>query len=287
MPFSYFKQKDLPFRIVAAVCGAHIMVVFGVETTFFQALMNPVYYRAMLGSTLIALPVVEYAGLVSRRLDKKYDWIHTPLERSFYQLLFGVILTSIIAFLLASAYFSVNGVNIFDTLYLRFDFPVVVILILLMNMFFVLQYFYRYAHSRIHGTVPTDLHEEKKSKYTETLIIRSGSQSIPVVVAQVCFFFLEGDYRYLQTFDGRKHLLTQTLDEMEGALRKEMFFRANRQVIVNRTACIHYNTLDFGKLEVKTSPAFSTPIIVSQKRAKDFKQWISKDTAGSGRQLVQ
>lgn len=277
MRLSYFKQKDLPFRIVAAVCGAHIMVVFGVETTFFQALMNPVYYRAMLGSTLIALPVVEYAGYVSRKLDKKYDWIYAPLERCFFQLLLGVILTSIIAFLLASAYFSVNGINIFDTLYLRFDFPVVVILILLMNMFFVLQYFYRYAHSRLHGTVPAAaLHEEKKPKYTETLIVRSGSQSIPVAVTQVCFFFLEGDYRYLQTFDGRKYLVTQTLDELEEALNKEMFFRANRQVIVNRTACIHYNSLDFGKLEVKTNPAFNSPIVVSQKRAKEFKQWIGR-----------
>lgn len=276
MRLSYFKQKDLPFRIVAAVCGAHIMVVFGVETTFFQALMNPVYYRAMLGSTLIALPVVEYAGYVSRKLDKKYDWLHAPLERSFFQLLFGVVLTSIIAFLLASAYFSVNGINIFDTLYLRFDFPVVVILILLMNVFFVLQYFYRYAHSRLHSTVPVaSLHEEQKSRYTGTVIVRSGSQSIPVAVNQVCFFFLEGEYRYLQTFDGNRHLITQTLDELEGALNKEMFFRANRQVIVNRTACMHYNTLEFGKLEVKANPTFATSIVVSQKRSKHFKEWMS------------
>lgn len=128
--------------------------------------------------------------------------------------------------------------------------------------------------------------EEKESQYHAVVMVKSGNQSIPVAPQQICFFFLDDDYRYLQTFDGKRHLVSQTLDEVEARLNKEMFFRANRQVIVNRAACTRYNALEFGKVEVKTNPAFKEPIIVSQKRSKEFKQWISKASISLSRQFT-
>ena len=105
LPKRVFKSEDLFFRILCAVFGAHVMVVFVVETTFFEAILNPVYYKAMAGSLLIALSVVEYTAFISRRLDRKWDWIQKPLERGLLQALFGVIITSVITLLLASIYF--------------------------------------------------------------------------------------------------------------------------------------------------------------------------------------
>jgi hypothetical protein len=53
-----------------------------------------------------------------------------------------VLLTGIFAFLLAFVYFYFRGVNILHTVYLRLDFPVVVV-ILLLNTFSALLFFYR------------------------------------------------------------------------------------------------------------------------------------------------
>lgn len=268
-----FKSEDFLFRVVCAVCGAHVMVVFGVETTFFEAILNPVYYKAMLGSLLIAFPVVEYTAFVSRRLDRKVSWIQNPLQRGLFQTFFGVILTSVITFLLASLYFYARGVNIFDTLYLRIDFPLVVCLLLVMNLLFALQSLYRHIRSGEH--VAGNFAETTEIKSPKNLIVRKGNQTISLPLNEIAYFYLLDENRYARTFQGQKLMVTESLEELEAMLDPAHFFRANRQVIVNRKACSGYETIEFGKLELVCEPVFHSAIIVSQRKAKEFRQWLS------------
>lgn len=272
-----FKFEDFLFRLICAVCGAHVMVVFGVKTTFFEAILNPVYYKAMAGSLLIALPVVEYTGFVTRRLDSRYDWLEMPLQRLLFQFLLGIFATCTMAFLLASLYFYTRGINIFDTLYLRFDFPVVVILVVLMNVSFILQYYYRYARShRMQGK--TVASSSLPSQKIDNLIARAGNRTISVASGQVAFFYLEDDIRCLRTLDGRRLMVGESLEELEGKLNPADFFRANRQVIVSRKACEGYASIEFGKLQLICKPAFHAEIIVGQRKAKEFRGWLAGQT---------
>lgn len=273
LPKRVFKSEDLFFRTLCAVFGAHVMVVFGVETSFFEAILNPVYYKAMAGSLLIALPVVEYTAFISRRLDQKWDWIQKPLERGLLQALFGVIITSVITFLLASIYFYVRGINIFDTLYLRIDFPLVVCLLLVMNLLFVLQYFYRYVRSQ--GQAAKALSPETTEENLGNLLVRSGNQTLSLHPAEIAFFYLEEDNRYLRTLQGGKLMVSQSLEELEARFGPAGFFRANRQVIISRKACQGFSVIEFGKLALICKPEFSETIIVSQRKAREFRQWFA------------
>jgi hypothetical protein len=45
-------------------------------------------------------------------------------------------------------------------------------------------------------------------------------------------------------------------------------------LIINREACKGYDLLSYGKLNIKLQPTLTTDAVVSQKRARDFKQWI-------------
>ncbi|WP_363318516.1 LytTR family transcriptional regulator DNA-binding domain-containing protein [Algoriphagus sp.] len=51
------------------------------------------------------------------------------------------------------------------------------------------------------------------------------------------------------------------------------FFWANRQVMVNRHACEYFEPIGNGKLQLIVQPELANRIIISQKRAKGFKEW--------------
>ena len=56
---------------------------------------------------------------------------------------------------------------------------------------------------------------------------------------------------------------------------RDSFFRANRQIIVSRNACKAYENIENGKISIDLSVDVKFPVIVSQKRAKAFRNWIS------------
>jgi len=47
-------------------------------------------------------------------------------------------------------------------------------------------------------------------------------------------------------------------------------------MIVNFRACRHFEPLEFGKLKLIVAPETKEPVIISQKRAKGFKEWIER-----------
>jgi hypothetical protein len=56
-----------------------------------------------------------------------------------------------------------------------------------------------------------------------------------------------------------------------------IFFRANRQVIINIRACQYFTNEENGKLALYLVPAFQGEVIISQKRATAFRDWLNQD----------
>jgi len=78
------------------------------------------------------------------------------------------------------------------------------------------------------------------------------------------------------TFDGHQHVIDFTLDKLEKELDPKIFFRANRQFILNIEAIRKVENWFNGKLVVKTHPDVKEKIVVSRERAKSFKDWINQ-----------
>jgi DNA-binding LytR/AlgR family response regulator len=101
-------------------------------------------------------------------------------------------------------------------------------------------------------------------------------EKIPVKVAIISAFYREGNFNWVKTAQGKAYLHDLTLDETEQQLDPKQFYRVNRQVIVSHESCKSYQLLDYGKLELITAPALPSPIIISQRRAADFKRWMDR-----------
>ena len=108
------------------------------------------------------------------------------------------------------------------------------------------------------------------------IIVQRAVKNIPVNVMDIAYFFRLNEENFLRTIDGTDFLITSALDYFEDVLDPVDFFRVNRQFLVNFNSCQRYEIIENDKLELIVSPAYKERIVISQKRAPDFKAWIGR-----------
>ena len=86
--------------------------------------------------------------------------------------------------------------------------------------------------------------------------------------------WLESRVVFLKTFDGDKLILSDNLDKYEQELSDADFFRANRQMILNRKTCASFESIENGKVRVDLLSTLGKSVTVSQKKAARFREWI-------------
>lgn len=276
MPVHY---KDLYFRFIAALLAAHCIVAFGDKETLFQLLLDKYYYMALGSSFVIALVLVTIVNLITRKLDKHYDWKVYPIERTGLQILAGLVFPAVVALLLAALYFKLNGLDIFKTLYFQIDFPVIVGMILLFNIYYLAYYFYLQMRLAEKAAKTLDGAENailNRAESKEVIIASRGAKNIPIPVNKISYIYHLDQYNFIKTSDNEDFLIAEPLDIIQQQLSPKQFFRVNRQMLVNFNACSHFENIEHQKLRLYVIPEAKVPIVVSQKKAKEFKGWMGR-----------
>jgi len=268
------RYNDIYFRLIAALIAAHCIVAFGVEETLFQMLLDRDYYISLLGSFVIASILINMVYFATTKLDKHYDWSERPVERVGLQVLCGWMFPGLFAFLLAFFYFRSYGIKILNTPYLKYDYPVILLMILLLNLYYLAFYFYLKMKM---AEITTLNGRSVPGEHVKTVFIVSrGTKTIPLSLESISYFYRDNDYNFLRTFEKEDFLVQQTLDEVQQQLDDSQFFRANRRIILNFKAFQQFKPIEHGKLELVVDPPTKEHIIVSQKRAKSFREWINR-----------
>jgi len=118
--------------------------------------------------------------------------------------------------------------------------------------------------------------QKEKEVYKSNFLIPHKDKLIPLSVDKIAFMYSENKMTSIHTFDGEKHYLDISLDELYQQLDANKFFRANRQFIIAHKA-IKEISLWFGnKLSVNLSVAVPEKIIVSKARVAEFKVWFTR-----------
>lgn len=114
----------------------------------------------------------------------------------------------------------------------------------------------------------------KAARYkTHFLIPYRGDKLIPVQTSDLAFFYIDTGTVKVFTFDGKIFRFDRTLDEMEMLLDPEIFFRANRQYIISRTAIKDIDIWFNNRLSVNLKINVPERIIISKARIAEFKKW--------------
>lgn len=113
-----------------------------------------------------------------------------------------------------------------------------------------------------------------KPVYRSTFLVAQKDKLFPIAVSDSTCFVIEDDVLFLHTADGKRFALQQSLDELERTLDPTLFFRANRQCIINRKAVVEIQHYFARKLLVKLKTPVKTPIVISKARASEFLHWM-------------
>ena len=283
--YNYKKRvvyHDLFLRILACVIGSHIIVVYGESKSTFEILLTPAYYIAFSGSFIIAFILFSSLRRICIWLDKKHDWMENAIVRAALQLFFGLVIPGLLAFMLAALYFKiVADVNILKTSYLRYDFQFILLQILVINLYYVAYYFYsRWKHAeQVIGTIGVELGTQNQNSEKETFQVSKGAKNLILPVDEIAYCYREEDTNFLRTVAGEDFYLDESLDVVQQQLPNAKFFRANRQLILHRKACKGFDLLTYGKLKARVKPELPSDVVISQKRAVAFKNWIEAKSA--------
>jgi DNA-binding LytR/AlgR family response regulator len=110
--------------------------------------------------------------------------------------------------------------------------------------------------------------------YKKSFLVHFRNKLIPVETVKIAWFYTAHEIVYAQTTDGQQYNIEFTMEQLEQQLEPDMFFRANRQFIINRKALTEVDFYFNGRLSLKMKPEPPEKILISKARVPEFKKWV-------------
>ena len=109
------------------------------------------------------------------------------------------------------------------------------------------------------------------------MLVRKGIENIALRTNDIVILYTENKLVYVIDREGKKYIADKHLGELDQELDHSIFFRVNRQYIINIGFVKSYKAYEKVKLLVDlTMPDLHHQIIVSQEMAPCFRKWISE-----------
>jgi DNA-binding LytR/AlgR family response regulator len=116
----------------------------------------------------------------------------------------------------------------------------------------------------------------QKKEHRERFLVKSGQSYFSIESEGIAYFYSEARLTHLVSWQNKDYILDYTLDELEEMLDPGVFFRANRQFIVNVKSVKTIHSYFNHKLKVSLQPSPKEALIVSRERSTAFKNWLDK-----------
>jgi DNA-binding LytR/AlgR family response regulator len=115
------------------------------------------------------------------------------------------------------------------------------------------------------------------SRYKQKFIVNVRNQWMPINASDIACFSKEV-LNYIYLFNGEKYIIDYvTLEEVEELLDPQLFYRANRQFIINIESIQTVKPVENSKLIIKLKePNHKLEIDMSRLKSPEFKKWIDR-----------
>lgn len=283
-------------RLLLAMAISLVVSEYGSSTPISKRLHTADFYKEYGATFIIAWLIIEWVHRFHNWLEARYNWRSGLWQRLGLQLTLTFFAPALLVYILASLYFYAYQMSIHDTDYLYFAYPFILVLIVVLNVAYIMipTFIQALKQNEMESLAKTSssfqkdvltmdlplnvMPEEKSSlqNYSDVILVYKGSETVKLFVSQIsAVYILEGTI-LVHTFQNADYVIPQTLDELERLLDPKDFFRINRKLIAHFDACKSFMDGGYGKLEVKIEPAPPVAAMVSQLKAKAFREWISR-----------
>ncbi|WP_289045914.1 LytTR family DNA-binding domain-containing protein [uncultured Olleya sp.] len=106
------------------------------------------------------------------------------------------------------------------------------------------------------------------------ILVQTGNNFTYLDHSDIAYFEAEDKYTTAVTFNNTKHLINDSLNNLEIHLSKELFYRTTRKQIVNIKAIIKASKYFNSRLKLYIEPSPKNEIIISRIKTKNFLTWM-------------
>ncbi|MEK6783670.1 MAG: LytTR family DNA-binding domain-containing protein [Bacteroidota bacterium] len=131
------------------------------------------------------------------------------------------------------------------------------------------------AHSKMLESIGLAV-EMLTKKYKERFVVKVGEHLKSIEVLDILFFFSLEKTTFAQTRDGRKHILDFTIEQVDGLVNPDRFFRINRKYLVAADSIQDMISYTNSRLKLVLKSSDDNDVIVARERVQEFKEWLDR-----------
>ncbi len=106
------------------------------------------------------------------------------------------------------------------------------------------------------------------------LLVHHKDKIIPVKLEEIAVCYIRNEITHIYTFTQKTYLISKTLEEIQ-QMGGNMFYRANRQYVINREAVLDASQYLSRKVSVSLKVPFEESITVSKEKMPHFLDWLA------------
>lgn len=288
--FNAITLKDLLWLVLFALFAGHYLVSNREAEYFWELWLMKSYYPAMFGSFLIAFLVCFVVFYIDCCLNLAWPWLQDFYQRLLKQLQFGFALPLCLLLLLVWAYFGIRGKAFDFGEYMRIDFGLSVLLIVMLNVFYLCRYLFERLKIYYQPADGPFFEVEE----AQVVVKRDPAVDLSVL-SKMVYFYHSSRVNWAINEVGEMIDTGLLMDELEALLPKRDFFRVQKGFIVHRhsinkaiRASSHRLLLYLNTPYHKVLPFTEVEghqrnyVVVSQRKVGAYREWSTKGLIAEG-----
>ena len=136
---------------------------------------------------------------------------------------------------------------------------------------------FKSVHNKIDFSKIESVINQFKPKTKERFLIKVGNHLKSIQTSSINCFYIKERCNFINVGKGKNYDIDYSLDKVEQIIDSKMFFRINRNMIVNFSAIQDIIAYSSNRLKIiLTNWSEKDEILVSRERVTDFKKWMDR-----------
>lgn len=118
--------------------------------------------------------------------------------------------------------------------------------------------------------------EELKKPWKTRFFVKVGIRFLSIPVEEISCFFVEERCSFLRTGTGKNYDLDFSLDQVQRKVDPAIFFRINRNFLINIEFISEMISYSSNRLKIKMKDFEHDGLVVSRDKVSEFKEWLDR-----------
>jgi len=115
-----------------------------------------------------------------------------------------------------------------------------------------------------------------KPKFKSRFVAKFGDQIKHIDVSEVAYFHAVDNEVFLVTFENNRYIIDYSLEQINGSISPEDFYRVNRSFIVHINAIKKISKYFNSRLHLELTPQTEETVLISRVKVPEFMNWMDK-----------